>query len=180
MGENDTPYNRNKVALEWKGKLYDLRKNDPEGYPHQVIIHQNKGHWMELLDTVAISWMSNYTRNPYPKKVVWKQDDVTQNRFYWLRDDNPKERSLLVVKIKEQTISIDTTSINNFTIMLNDSMLNMDEPVIVEYNGEEIFKGIVPRSSEIIKKSINEYMDPNSVYYGEIPIIIKQLVHSES
>ena len=180
MGENDTPYNRNKVAAEWKRKLNKLRNNDPEGYPHQVIIHQDKGHWMELLDTIAISWMSKYTRKPYPKKVVWKQDDVTHNRFYWLRDDNPKERSLLVANIKEQTISIDTTSINNFTIMLNDSMLNMDEPVIVVYNREEIFKGIVPRSSEIIKKSIKEYMDPKSVYYGEIPIVIKQLVHSES
>ena len=61
--------------------------------------------------------------------------------------------------------------------MLNDSMLNMDEPVIVVYNSEEIFKGIVPRSSEIIKKSIKEYMDPRSVYYGEIPITIKQSVH---
>ena len=34
MGENDTPYNRNKVAKEWKGKLKDLKNNDPEGYPH--------------------------------------------------------------------------------------------------------------------------------------------------
>ena len=95
MGENDTPYNRNKVAAEWKGKLKDLRNNDPEGYPHLVTIHQDKGHWMELLDTVAITWMSRYIRNPFPKKVVWKQDDVTHNRFYWLRDENPTERSLI-------------------------------------------------------------------------------------
>ncbi|MEL1231323.1 MAG: hypothetical protein VXA26_08405, partial [Candidatus Neomarinimicrobiota bacterium] len=104
----------------------------------------------------------------------------THNRFYWLRDENPTERSLIVASIEGQTISIDTTSINNFTIMLNDSILNMDKPVVVKYNEKEIFKGIVPRSSEIIKKSIKEYMDPKSVYYGEIPIVIKQLVHSES
>ena len=135
---------------------------------------------MELLDTVAITWMSRYRRNPFPEKIVWKQDDVTHNRFYWLRDENPTERSLIVASIEGQTISIDTTSINNFTIMLNDSILNMDKPVVVKYNEKEIFKGIVPRSSEVIEKSIKEYMDPRSVYYGEIPIIIKQLVHSQS
>ena len=51
-----------KLQQSGKEKLNKLRNNDPEGYPHQVIIHQDKGHWMELLDTIAISWMSKYTR----------------------------------------------------------------------------------------------------------------------
>ena len=170
MGENDTPYNRNKVAAEWKGKLKDLRNNDPEGYPHLVTIHQDKGHWMELLDTVAITWMSRYIRNPFPKKVVWKQDDVTHNRFYWLRDENPTERSLIVASIEGQTIEIESTSVSDFTIMLNDSLIDMDKSVIVKYDGKEVFNATVPRTSTTILKSIREYGDPESVYYGEIPL----------
>ena len=127
MGENDTPYNRNKVAKEWKGKLKDLRNNDPEGYPHLVTIHQGKGHWMELLDTVAISWMDNYKRNPYPKKVVWKQDDVTHNRFYWLRDEKPIERSFIVASIEDQLIKIENTTVSDFKMMLNDYLIDMDK-----------------------------------------------------
>lgn len=175
MGENDTPYNRNKVAAEWKGKLKDLRNNDPEGYPHLVTIHQDKGHWMELLDTVAITWMSRYIRNPFPKKVVWKQDDVTHNRFYWLRDENPTERSLIVASIKRQTIIIENSSVTEFTIMLNDSLLDMDKRVIVKYDDKEIFNAAVPRTSSTILKSIREYGDPNSVYYGEIPISLENV-----
>ena len=175
MGENDTPYNRNKVAKEWKENLKDLRNNDPEGYPHLVTIHQGKGHWMELLDTVAISWMDNYKRNPYPKKVVWKQDDVTHNRFYWLRDENPTERSLLVANIKGQTIEIENTSVSDFTIMLNDSLVDMDKSVIVKYDGKELFNATVPRTSTTILKSIREYGDPESVYYGEIPISLDDI-----
>ena len=175
MGENDTPYNRNKVAKEWKGNLKDLRNNDPEGYPHLVTIHQGKGHWMELLDTVAISWMDNYKRNPYPKRVVWKQDDVTHNRFYWLRDENPTERSLLVANIKGQTIEIENTSVSDFTIMLNDSLVDMDKSVIVKYDGKELFNATVPRTSTTILKSIREYGDPESVYYGEIPISLDDI-----
>ena len=175
MGENDTPYNRNKVATEWKGKLKDLRNNDPEGYTHLVTIHQDKGHWMELLDTVAITWMSRYRRNPFPKKIVWKQDDVTHNRFYWLRDENPTERSLIVASINRQTIEIEDTSVPEFTIMLNDSLLDMDKRVIVKYDDKEIFNAAVPRTSSTILKSIREYGDPNSVYYGEIPISLENV-----
>ena len=175
MGENDTPYNRNKIATEWKGKLKDLRNNDPEGYPHLVTIHQDKGHWMELLDTVAITWMSRYRRNPFPKKIVWKQDDVTHNRFYWLRDENPTERSLIVASIKRQTIIIENSSVTEFTIMINDSLLDMDKRVIVKYDDKEIFNATVPRTYSTILKSIREYGDPNSVYYGEIPISLENV-----
>ena len=175
MGENDTPYNRNKVATEWKGKLKALRNNDPKGYPHLVTIHQDKGHWMELLDTVAITWMSRYRRNPFPKKVVWKQDDVTHNRFYWLRDENPAERSLIVASIDGQTIEIDNASVSDFTIMLNDSLIDMDKSVIVKYDGKEIFNATVPRTSSTILKSIREYGDLKSVYYGEIPVSLKNI-----
>ena len=170
MGENDTPYNRNKVAAEWKEKLKDLRDSDEEGYYHTVKIHQDKGHWMELLDTVAITWMSNHKRNPYPKKVVWKQDDVTHNRFYWLRDDNPTERTLIVASIKGQSINIENTTVSDFKIMLNDYLIDMDKNVIVKYKGEEIFNGIVSRLPSTILETVNEYGDPESVYYGEIPL----------
>ena len=173
MGENDTPYNRNKVAKEWRGKLKDLRNNDPEGYPHLVTIHQGKGHWMELLDTVAISWMDNYKRNPYPKKVVWKQDDVTHNRFYWLRDEKPTERSFIVASIEDQLIKIENTTVSDFKIMLNDYLIDMDRSVIVTFNGMEIFNEIVPRVPSIILKTIKEYGDPTSVYYGEISISLE-------
>ena len=46
--------------------------------------------------------MSKFTRNSYPKKVVWKQDDVTHDRFYWLKVNEPKAYSLIVAKIESQ------------------------------------------------------------------------------
>ena len=173
MGENDTPYNRNGVALEWKEKLKALRDRDNKGYTHLVKIHQGKGHWMELLDTVAISWMNNYKRNPYPKKVVWKQDDVTHTRFYWLRDENPTKRSLIVARIQGQSINIENTTVSDFKIMLNDTLVDMDKNVSVTYDGEEVFNGIVFRQSSTILETLKEDGDPKSVYYGEITISLE-------
>ena len=128
---------------------------------------------MELLDTVAISWMTDFQRNPFPKKVIWKQDDVTHSRFYWLKDDKPTERSLIVASIEGQIINIEKTTISNFTIMLNDFLVNMDKSVSVKYLGEEVYNGIIPRSIKTIKESIREYGDPESIYYGEILISLE-------
>ena len=173
MGENDTPYNRNTVAAEWGRKLQELQENDIDGYPHLVKIHKDKGHWMELLDTVAISWMTNFTRNPFPKKIVWKQDDVTHTRFYWLKDDKPTEGSLIVARIDGQTIYIENATVPNFTIMLNDFLVDMDNEISIKYLGQTIFQGIVMRSSQMILRSIEEYGDPESVYFGEIPVSLE-------
>ena len=173
MGENDTPYNRNKVAVEWGRKLQELQENDIDGYPHLVKIHKDKGHWMELLDTVAISWMTNFTRNPFPKKIVWKQDDVTHTRFYWLKDDKPTEGSLIVARIDGQTIYIENATVPNFTIMLNDFLVDMDNEISIKYLSQTIFQGIVMRSSQVILRSIEEYGDPESIYFGEIPVSLE-------
>ena len=170
MGENDSAYNRNDVAIEWKAKLGQLRYEDSNGYKHLVKIHQNKGHWMGGLDTSGISWISNFIRNPLPKKIVWKQDDVTHNRFYWLKVANPSERSLIIAAIENQTITIESATVPEFIIMLNDDLIDMDKNVIVKYMGNTIYNGIVSRYEKIISDSIEEYGDPKSVFYGQIDI----------
>ena len=173
MGENDSAYNRNKVAIEWKSQLQTLRVNDLNGYSHSVRIHEGKGHWMGGLDSSAISWISGFTRDPFPKKVVWKQDDVTHNRYYWLKVNNPLKNSLIIAKINNQTINIEKTTVSDIIIRLNDYLIDMDKKVIVKYLGDEVFNGIVSRNSMVISKSIEEYGDPESVYFGEIPVSLK-------
>ena len=172
MGAKDTAYNRNEVAIEWGEKLKSLKDDDPNGYSHWVQIYKEKGHWVDGLDSSAIGYITQFNRNPYPKKVVWKQDDVTQDRFYWLRSNDPIENSLIIVSINDQTITIEETTIPKFIIMLNDDMIDMDKRIIVKYKEIEIFSNIVLRNVDTIEKSIQEYGDYKSVYSGEIFISI--------
>ena len=153
-----------------EGKIGVLKKNDSEGYNHWVAIYKDKGHWVDHLDSSAIGWITTFNRNPFPKKVVWKQDDVMHNRFYWLRANDPIERSLIVACITDQTINIQETMLSEVIIMLNDDMINMDEEVVVKYMGREVFYGMVARNVDIIEKSLREYGDYESVYFGEILI----------
>ena len=186
MGKNDSAYNRNNVAEEWKVQLEDLKSKDIDGYENFVKIYKGRGHQISHakenyvlekrnngVDSSGILWMSKFTRNPYPKKVVWKQDDVTHNRFYWLKVIEPKAYSLIVASIEGQVITISNATVSELVIRLNDKLLDMDKKVKVVYKDKEIFSGYVPRRKDVILSSINEYGDPESVYYGEISVLLE-------
>ncbi len=172
MGENDSLYNRNDMAVKWGNDLKKLNEEDPEGYRYYIKIYKNKGHWMDNLEASALDWMSDFIRNPYPSKVVWKQGNVLHKRFYWLRNEDPSFGDLIECNIDDQIITILSSSSSKITIQLNDDLVDMDKEITVNYLGRQLFKGFVYRDIDIIKRSIREYGDPKSVYYGEIRLTL--------
>ena len=172
MGENDSLYNRNDMAVKWGNDLRKLNEEDPEGYRYYIKIYKNKGHWMDNLEASALDWMSDFIRNPYPSKVVWKQGNVLHKRFYWLRNEDPSFGDLIECNIDDQIITVLSSSSSKITIQLNDDLIDMDREITVNYLGRQLFKGFVYRDIDIIKRSIREYGDPKSVYYGEIRLTL--------
>ena len=86
---------------------------------------------MDRQDASAIPWMAKYRRQRYPQRVVWKQDDVTHTRFYWLAADPElvKGRPLVVATMKNQSITIEHSDLDRITIRLTDEMLDLDQPI---------------------------------------------------
>jgi len=168
VGEHDNLYNRNKVAIDWGDQLKVLQKNDPKGYVHFVKIYKGKPHWMNNLETSALIWMSDFIRNPYPGKIIWRQDDVLHKRFYWLKNINPSVGDLIEAEISGQVININSSTVSSIIIQLNDNLIDMDKKVVVKYRGKNLYNGYVSRNENIIKDSILEYGDPQSIYYGQI------------
>ena len=172
MGENDSLYNRNDMAVKWGNDLRKLNEEDPEGYRYYIKIYKNKGHWMDNLEASALDWMSDFIRNPYPSKVVWKQGNVLHKRFYWLRNEDPSFGDLIECNIDDQIITVLSSSSSKITIQLNDDLVDMDREITVNYLGRQLFKDFVHRDIDIIERSIREYGDPKSVYYGEIRLTL--------
>ena len=168
VGEHDNLYNRNKVAIDWGDQLKVLQKNDPKGYVHFVKIYKGKPHWMNNLEASALIWMSDFIRNPYPGKIIWRQDDVLHKRFYWLKNINPSVGDLIEAEISDQVININSSTVSSIIIQLNDNLIDMDKKVVVKYRGKNLYNGYVSRNENIIKDSILEYGDPQSIYYGQI------------
>ncbi len=165
MGANDKAYKRNEVAVEWSERLGELAKKDSGGYLHQVVIHSGKGHWMDGEDRMAIPWMAEFARQPFPKRVVWYQDDVTHRRFYWLRvsREQAKRGHQLAAECQGQRIDIQSDDITNVDVLLSDSLLDLGQPVEVVLNGKTVFKGEAKRTIASIAASLRERPDPKNV-----------------
>ena len=173
MGEHDSAYNRNRLAVEY-GKLMDsLQLADSNGYAHKTTIVEGCGHWMNRADTVAIDWLCQFERNPYPERVVWRQEDSNlRDWFYYLSipEQEMAKGKELRVEYNGNTINIVKCDYSCFTIHLNDKMMNLSKPVIVKYNGNIIYDGIVYRSEANIKQSIAKRMDKNYIFPAKIHI----------
>ena len=164
MGENDAAVNRNKVAAQKSAEIAELHKADPEGYVHLSRIYPGLGHWMNLKDAEGVPWMAKFTRNPWPQKIVWYQDDITHQRFYWLR--LPEGAAMKDQKIKAEingrSIRLTGDVPPGTQILLSDKLINLDEPIEISVNDKATFTTRPVRSIKTIRAALQERLDPSA------------------
>jgi dienelactone hydrolase len=162
MGGNDGAYDRNKVALEKSAELDRLAQIDPGGYVHLSRIYDGLGHWMNGKDAEALPWMANFRRNPWPKKIVWVQDNVIHDRFYWLKIPDrtaAREGQKIVATVDGQTIRLTGEIPKGMTLLLSDALLDLDQPVSVVVNEKLVSTAKLPRTAATIRQSLEERLD---------------------
>lgn len=187
VGANDDAYNRNKVAAEWGEKLDKLASAEPGAYAHFTELHAGCGHWMNTQDRKAIPWMEKFTRQPLPTKIAWHQDDVTHDRFYWLSvpAKSAQTGQEIFAERKGQSFSIETKAAApstdpketakpapapaTVTVLLNDTMVNLDEPVSVTA-GTRKFSGKAARTIATLARTLEERGDPDLVFSAEVTL----------
>ena len=128
---------------------------------------------MDREDAAAIPWMAEFRRDPLPKRVVWRQDDVTHNRFYWLAvdDKNTRRGSVVEVSVKNQQIEIKKLQgIEQLILRANDQLVDLDQPITVSFNGKQLFHGNLTRTVAVIEKTLVERGAPASVFLAEITV----------
>lgn len=162
MGADDTAYDRNKVARERGEQLDALRAADPAGYEHLVRIYEGLGHWMKRKDAEALPWMAERKRVAWPNKVVWFQDDVVHERFYWLARAPGSARAgeQITAEVEGRTIRVSANGVREIRLLLDDALLDLDQPIMVEVDGQKRFEGRVERSALALWGSLQERFDP--------------------
>ena len=181
MGANDDAYSRNFHAKEWGSMLDSLQllysTTDNLKFIHDVHIVEDKGHWMDRADTVAINWMSQFVRDSSPETIMWKNDnDLTPEYFYWaaIKDPSQRKNSLVVITRESNTFTIEKCSSDTLTIYLKDEIADLNKPVKVIFNNEIIFDSKVKRTISNIYESINERGDRNYIFSARIDLNIPQ------
>ncbi len=165
MGAEDAAYDRNRVARERAARLGTLRREDPEGYEHLARIYPGLGHWMDRRDAEALPWMAKFRRQPWPSRIVWLQDDVTHRRFYWLElaadaMASVKAGDRITAEVDGQRIRVAGKVPPGTRLLLRDALIDLDQPVVVELNGELRPATRPVRSEEVIRRALEDRLDP--------------------
>jgi hypothetical protein len=174
-GELDSAYNRNVLDAQRGVEMDSLQRADPEGYIHKTTIAKGMAHWMNRIDTVAVDWMAQYRRNPYPKKIVWQQEEVLRQHFYWLEaPENELKRGMTVrAEIQGNEINLTRCDYSSLTICLNDDLVNLDLPVTVKYDGRTLFSGIVERTKDNMVRTLANRNDLSYMFPSIIKVKLK-------
>lgn len=173
MGGQDAAYDRNSLARQYSTILDRLAIAEGEGsYVHDTHIYEDCGHWMLRRDTIAIPWMAQFTRNIYPKRVVWVQDDVLRDNLYWVGvpEIHRRQGAKIVADINGQTVRIEESDSPVVLVGLNDAMLDLDKPVTVVFGDKTVATKRFRRSAS----SLNTPLDRSAYSIDEpYPVVLK-------
>jgi len=182
MGERDSAYNRNALAVQWKQQLAELKQQDPKGYEHWVEIHKGKGHWVDRQDAAGVKWMAQFRRSVLPDRVVWLQDDVLHNRFYWLAvaPRHAAARQLLSVSHQDGTFTIEHADPKELTIHLRDGLADLDQSITVLYKDQTLFEGKADRTIGNLVNTLIDRGDPKSAFPARVTVQIPRRSESDT
>jgi len=199
VGEEDNMFNRVTYARKFHKQLEEARKEDPDGYVNHLEVHKGEGHGIGGDYGASPKWLSQYTRNPYPDKIVWKAMPMQKrykHQMYWLGyEKEPKnggykftakidrEKNTVYVtaesqvvkktkekgKTKKETLTSPFKD-NTIDIYLNDTLVDLDKPVTVIYNDKEVFKKKVPRRLDVMMQTLAERGDPSYIFPARIQL----------
>lgn len=170
VGGADAAYDRNKIVKQRAEALDQLAKDDPGAYVHFFRSYDGLPHWMNGKDAEAVPWMATFTRNPWPKKIVWLQDDVTHDRFYWLEipKGSAKAAAKIVATVDGQDIKLTGDVPPGTTVWLSDALVDLDQPVKISVNGKVASEGKVQRTETAIATCLQARPESSACPTGSV------------
>lgn len=146
-------------ALKALGYTFEYREFAGRG--HELFIEENPA---------AFDWIADRVRDPYPKQVVLKMEELIHGRAYWCQVLDWKTKKIsrahhrgrdrveietrevstvparLAAGITAQRIELTAQNVAKARIYLHDALVNLDLPVEIASGGKVLFRKKVERS----------------------------------
>ncbi len=158
MGGNDAAYKRNEIATERAAEMKKLAEADPGSYVHIARIYPGLPHWMNRKDAESVPWMAQYTRQPWPKKIIWIQDNCMHQRFYWLQIPDmsaAKDGQKITATVKDNSITLEGDMPKELSLALSDELINLEAPIAVTVADQPQQTFTVTRTAAAMVRSLN-------------------------
>ena len=126
-------------------------------------------------NTNAVGYVSQFTRDPAPARLVWdlstRARTREKNSFYWLEADPSVDRGIITAEYDASantiTVEKDAEVNGDFAILFNPSLVDVSRPVTIRTGDIEIIVRVNP-SEEFLRDSIIENGDPALGCVGKI------------
>jgi hypothetical protein len=173
-------------------RLLELREEDPEGY--------RKIHF-KAWDGVAhafppgepgkgYAFMAKQMRDTFPETIVWeylarpmprptsedrgKCDRLEKRFYYWLKCDEPRDRTTIRATRKGNEIDITISGMRRdprgLTVLLNEEMIDPEKDVVVRANGREVYRGKPKPDLWTVLETLDARLDTRMVFDRRIAI----------
>lgn len=168
--------------------LADLKKEDPGGYGGiRFTTYPGLAHAMPPGEPgKLLEWIGEQRRDAFPKKIVWeyalhphplpqahdKTDRLVQNWFYWIRHDRPSDRMEIKAERNGNAFSIRALGVDRegLWLMLNPSMIDVSEEIVVTVDGEEFYRGKPVPDLATVVESLDSKLDTTLVFDRKVPL----------
>ena len=189
IGEKDTMFDRIGLARRMGERLAQLRAQDSSGYDHELNVQQGRGHGIDY--SLTPKWLATKTRDARPSRVVWHVapfDSQVELRSHWLAlAERPSKMPLCITALRTgQRIEITATTdgatqgsdgtatqpadSSTLLLRLDDSMLDLDQPIEIVVNGETRPAVTARRSLATMARTMEDRWDPRTVFVAEIAV----------
>lgn len=128
----------------------------------------------ETANTNAVRWVSQFTRDPAPARLVWDLSTRAKARekhsFYWLEADPSVDHGVITAAYDAQTntITVEAEGVNgDFAILFHPALADLSRPVTIR-TGDIVRTVRVNPSAEFLAASVRESGDPSLGCVGRI------------
>ncbi|MAG58431.1 MAG: hypothetical protein CMJ83_19255 [Planctomycetes bacterium] len=149
-----------------------------EGLPGEFRFTKRVGHsYQQNLDKPALKYLAKKSRNAYPRSfdaIFYSyqnrdKETLLRSRQYWLEAKRPAPNGTVCrVTVEGNTIKIDAKELRTGAVLLNDHIVDLDQPVTVLLNGRKVHDGPVERSLEFLFGWFSENRDRRELFWNRI------------
>jgi poly(3-hydroxybutyrate) depolymerase len=167
IGENDEAHGRIDRCRAFDEAVRALRGDRTDVYPVTMTLIENHGH-RGLPDRDMIRTMYPAVRNAAPRELSWEMTDGVVRDFFWLSVPEPAKGREVEASCHDNRIEL-TTNVDRLRLHLDERLVDLDEPLVVQVNGVERTHALAP-SVETLCRTIARRGDPRLAATARIEI----------